>query len=79
MTPEQITKWAAETGMTPVSEFGYTRFASPKQLQAFANIVRNATLEEAAVVVMEAAYRSNGTSSYEHVAEKIRSMKHDQD
>ncbi len=37
--------------------------------------LRNATLEEAAVIVMESAYRSNGTSSYEHVAQKIRSLK----
>jgi len=37
--------------------------------------LRNATLEEAAVIVMESAYRSNGTSNYEHVAQKIRSLK----
>ena len=44
-------------------------------LEAALKDCRNATLEEAAVIVMESAYRSNGTSSYEHVAQKIRSLK----
>jgi len=47
MTPEQITKWAVEVGMSTVMEFGYTRFASPKQLHEFAALVRNSALEEA--------------------------------
>lgn len=53
MTPEQITKWAVEVGMNPVMEFGYTRFASPSQLQAFAQLVRNAALFEAMEVCID--------------------------
>jgi hypothetical protein len=52
MTPEQITKWAREAGfdvnfdiMGVTAHDGYIN----KELQAFAKLVRNATLEEAAV------------------------------
>ena len=61
MTHEQITKWAVEAGTPTVSEFGYTRLASPKQLQAFTKLVRNATLEEAAKRCDE-IWQHDGTS-----------------
>jgi hypothetical protein len=69
MTPEQITKWAAEVGMPTVLEFGLTRFASPKQLHEFAKRVRNATIDELANT-FETAYEDG-----EAVAVCIRSMK----
>lgn len=86
MTPEQIQHWAREAGfrtghitIKDGSTYPFIQAVSATdceiELQTFANLVRNATLEEAAVIVMESAYRSNGTSSYEHVAQKIRSLK----
>jgi uncharacterized protein YecA (UPF0149 family) len=72
MTPEQITKWAVEVGMSTVMEFGYTRFASPKQLQEFANLVRQHTMEEAAKAV---EYHSVDWAICPQIARQIRSLK----
>lgn len=51
MTPEQIQQWAREAGLgreTP-DDYGIAVWsATSKSLQAFATIIRNATLEEAA-------------------------------
>jgi hypothetical protein len=78
MTPEQITKWAREAGFQISDVFGPHAGATPigPDLQAFANLVRQHTLEEAAVkcesytVVPEAALYSLTL-----VAAEIRSMK----
>ncbi len=50
MTPEQITKWAdaAELYFALPSK-SEVRLTTPEKLQAFAALVRNATLEEAAI------------------------------
>lgn len=49
MTPEQINKWAIESGICPMSNLVDIRNATPQQLHRFATLVRNATLEEAAL------------------------------
>lgn len=48
MTPDQIQQWAHEAGMNPMTHIGNVRFANPETLRAFATLVRNAALEEAA-------------------------------
>lgn len=55
MTPEQIQQWAREAGIGIDREIQSQPLyvAAPDELQAFANIVRNATLEEAAQNVDE--------------------------
>jgi hypothetical protein len=80
MTNEQIAQWAREVGMETVLEFGITRFARPKQLQQFAALVRNATLEEAAVTCEKEAAKfpvwgvGSEDSDISYI-ELIRSMK----
>jgi hypothetical protein len=51
MTPKQITKWARKAGiyLDGANQRQPLYVAKPEELQAFAQLVRNATLEEAAV------------------------------
>ena len=74
MTPEQISKWAVEVGMVTVMDFGYTRFASPKQLHDFATLVRNAALDEAAVKCGE-NYKEYGNPVAQFCLADIRKLK----
>jgi len=59
MTPDQIRQWAiqvgavVETGMAPV-------FYTHKQLQAFAIVVRNESLEDAAEQCEKLPYKNSG-------------------
>ena len=73
MDSKQITKWAVEVGMVTVMEHGYTRFASPSQLHAFATLVANHKLEEAARLCD--GMQSVPASEPRHCAEDIRSLK----
>jgi hypothetical protein len=47
MTPEQITQWAREACIALLVHHDGTQ-VTPQELQAFANLVRNAALGEAA-------------------------------
>ena len=77
MTPEQIEQWAREAGFDvyPTLEEVTGGFS---ELQAFAHLVRNATLEEAAVKC-DALDNDENDSIYRNAAvwcaELIRSMK----
>jgi hypothetical protein len=92
MTPEQIQQWALNAGgyngfTSPPTDWNAGDFVmSPEQIKAFANLVRNATLEEVAVkcevYAMEANASSDATlysmqyaNAGAHCAEIIRSMK----
>lgn len=71
MTNEQIQQWADEAGIGWASGLG----GMDKFLQAFATLVRNATLEEAADVVDNADTPDCGGWSASGIAEDIRAMK----
>jgi hypothetical protein len=79
MTNEQITQWAREAGGAKYVNRHYpdrpTFGFMGEQLQAFATLVRNATLEEAADVVENANTPDCGGWTASHIAEDIRSMK----
>jgi hypothetical protein len=67
MTEEQISQWARESNMlTPLYDY------QKEQLQAFANIVRRHTLEEAAKVTE--SFSEECSFGLTH-ADAIRSMK----
>ena len=72
MTPEQITKWAHEAG------FDVYDAETLQVIQTFSTIVRNATLEEAAMSC-EALTEGWGDSAEEYgmrvCAKEIRSLK----
>lgn len=72
MTNEQITKWAREAGFAlrgvPASYWN----CLPSELEAFAEIVRNAALEEAAKVTE--SFSEECSPDITH-ADAIRSMK----
>ena len=84
MTPEQIQQWAREAGLgreTP-DDYGIAVWsATSKSLQAFAKLIRNATLEEAAVKCDELYYKNIGAAYGEvrygiaSCAKEIRSRK----
>jgi hypothetical protein len=65
MTEEQISQWAREAGINPFD-------ALSENTQAFANIVSNATLEEAAKVTE--SFSEECSPELTH-ADAIRSMK----
>lgn len=68
MTPEQIQQWACEAGFLNRIEVTFA-----PELQAFATLVRNATLEEAAKLCDE--MQPVPASEPRHCAEDIRSLK----
>jgi len=84
MTPEQITKWASEAGiyLDGANQRQPLYVAKPEELQAFAALIRNATLEEAAVKCDAAAKpekeclaQSDEQWAASVLASRIRAMK----
>jgi hypothetical protein len=76
MTEEQISQWARESNMsTPLYDY------QKEQLQAFATIVRNATLEEAALKCNQLDFSYSMCEQYRdgnvacECAEEIRKLK----
>jgi hypothetical protein len=76
MTEEQISQWVREAGLG--DSHGHLVKYYADGIQAFAQLVHNATLEEAAVVCEEMADRARtltGAARSDACADKIRSMK----
>lgn len=62
-------EWIAKASEMPVEALSIT----PAQaLEQFAEKVRNQALEDAAELVLNAGYKSNGISAYENIAAAIR-------
>jgi hypothetical protein len=74
MTPEQITKWADAAEMYfALPSKSEVRLTTPEKLQTFANLVRNAALEEAAKLCD--GMQPIPASEPRHCAQDIRSLK----
>lgn len=81
MTAEQITKWAREAGFSIRGDVIRTMHSSGawvginEELQAFAKLVRNATLEEAAKACEKECDNWDEERPLLFAAKEIRSMK----
>jgi hypothetical protein len=75
MTDDQFAQWTEESGIDLIDRLFH---GDIEQLQSFANLVRNAAIEEAAVKCDEQADRartSSGAARADACADQIRSMK----